>query len=43
MVPYLRPALKAFESRPVQNAAQALQGEVPGLTITRAGGAPVRT
>ena len=31
---------KAFESRPVQNAAQALQGEVPGLTITRAGGAP---
>ena len=31
---------KAFESRPVQNAAQALQGEVPGLTITRTGGAP---
>nr|WP_230327855.1 TonB-dependent receptor [Parabacteroides distasonis] len=31
---------KAFESRPIQNAAQALQGEVPGLTITRAGGAP---
>ena len=31
---------KAFASRPVQNAAQALQGEVPGLTITRSGGAP---
>ena len=31
---------KAFESRPVQNAASALQGEIPGLTITRSGGAP---
>ena len=31
---------KAFEARPVQNAAAALQGEVPGLTITRSGGAP---
>ena len=31
---------KAFESRPIQNAAAALQGEVPGLTITRSGGAP---
>ena len=34
---------KAFESRPVQNAAQALQGEVPGLTITRAEALRVRT
>lgn len=31
---------KAFESRPVLNAANALQGEVPGLTIIRSGGAP---
>ncbi len=29
---------KAFEARPVQNAVTALQGEVPGLTITRSGG-----
>ena len=33
---------KAFESRPVQNAAQALQGEVPGLTITRTGGSATK-
>lgn len=32
---------KAFESRPIQNAAQALQGEVPGLTITQIGRAHV--
>ena len=31
---------KTFASRPIQNAASALQGEVPGLTITRTGGAP---
>ena len=31
---------KTFASRPIQNAASALQGEVPGLTITRSGGAP---
>lgn len=29
---------KAFEARPVQNAVTALQGEIPGLTITRSGG-----
>ena len=29
-----------FQSRPVQNAANALQGYVPGLTITRTSGAP---
>lgn len=31
---------KVFDSRPVQNAAMALQGEMPGVTITRSGGAP---
>ena len=31
---------KAFQSRPVQNAANALMGEVPGLTVIRTGGAP---
>lgn len=31
---------KVFGSRPVQNAAMALQGEVPGVTITRSGGVP---
>ncbi|MDD4532477.1 MAG: SusC/RagA family TonB-linked outer membrane protein [Bacilli bacterium] len=31
---------KTFESRPVQNASSALQGEMPGLTITRKGGTP---
>jgi len=31
---------KAFQSRPVNNAAEALQGQVPGLTIVRSGGAP---
>lgn len=31
---------KAFQSRPVQNAASALQGEVPGLTIIRTSGEP---
>ncbi|WP_198139841.1 TonB-dependent receptor [Pedobacter sp. BAL39] len=31
---------KTFESRPVRNAAIALQGAAPGLTITRNGGAP---
>lgn len=31
---------KTFTSRPIQNAASALQGEIPGLTITRSGGAP---
>lgn len=32
---------KTFEARPVQNAVTALQGEVPGLTISRSnGGAP---
>ena len=36
----LRPTQKRLSRRPVQNAAQALQGEVPGLTITRTGGAP---
>lgn len=34
---------KVFESRPVQNAAMALQGEVAGVTITRPGGAPGST
>ncbi|WP_321289471.1 TonB-dependent receptor plug domain-containing protein [uncultured Sunxiuqinia sp.] len=31
---------KTFQSRPVQNAANALQGEIPGLTVIRTGGAP---
>lgn len=31
---------KVFQSRPVLNTANALQGEVPGLTIIRNGGAP---
>ena len=31
---------RAFESRPVRNAANALQGQVPGLTVVRNGGAP---
>ncbi|MFV0420340.1 MAG: SusC/RagA family TonB-linked outer membrane protein [Dysgonomonas sp.] len=31
---------KVFQSRPVQNAANALQGEVPGLTVIRSSGAP---
>lgn len=31
---------KVFQSRPVLNTASALQGEVPGLTIIRNGGAP---
>ncbi len=31
---------RTFESRPVANATSALQGEVPGLTIIRGGGAP---
>lgn len=31
---------KTFESRPVQNAASALQGEMPGLTVIRTSGAP---
>lgn len=31
---------KAFEARPVRNAANALQGVVPGLTVVRNGGAP---
>lgn len=29
-----------FEARPVRNAATALQGAVPGLTVTRPNGAP---
>lgn len=29
-----------FQSRPVQNAANALQGQIPGLNITRTSGAP---
>jgi len=29
-----------FQSRPVQNAKAALQGEVPGLTVIRTSGAP---
>ena len=32
-----------FQSRPVQNATTALQGQVPGLTITRSSGAPGST
>lgn len=31
---------KVFQSRPIQNAASALQGEVPGLTVIRTSGAP---
>ncbi len=31
---------KAFQSRPVNNAANALQGQAPGLTVIRTGGAP---
>ncbi|MDR0699791.1 MAG: TonB-dependent receptor [Tannerella sp.] len=31
---------QTFRSRPVQNAANALQGEVPGLTVIRTSGAP---
>ncbi|GAA4317772.1 TonB-dependent receptor [Mucilaginibacter gynuensis] len=31
---------KTFEARPVRNAANALQGVIPGLTVTRNGGAP---
>ncbi|WP_282039891.1 TonB-dependent receptor [Saccharicrinis aurantiacus] len=31
---------EAFEDRPVQNATQALQGQVPGLNISQVGGAP---
>ena len=31
---------KIFESRPIQNAAAALQGEIPGVTITRNSGTP---
>lgn len=31
---------RVFQSRPVLNSASALQGEVPGLTIIRNGGAP---
>lgn len=31
---------KTFQARPVQNAANALMGEVPGLSIIRGGGAP---
>lgn len=31
---------RVFNSRPVQNAANALQGELAGLTVTRSGGAP---
>lgn len=31
---------KAFEARPVHSAANALQGEVAGLTITRSSGVP---
>jgi TonB-linked SusC/RagA family outer membrane protein len=31
---------KTFQSRPIQNAAGALQGEIPGLTIIRPGGEP---
>lgn len=29
-----------FESRPIQNATLALQGEIPGVTITRSSGTP---
>lgn len=31
---------KTFESRPVQNAISALQGEMPGVIVTRNGGTP---
>lgn len=31
---------KTFQSRPVMNAANALQGEVPGLTVIRTSGSP---
>jgi TonB-linked SusC/RagA family outer membrane protein len=31
---------ETFESRPIQNAVSALQGQIPGLTITRSSGAP---
>lgn len=31
---------ETFASRPVQNALSALQGEMPGLTVTRNGGTP---
>ncbi|WP_029906830.1 TonB-dependent receptor [Prevotella sp. 10(H)] len=31
---------KVFQSRPVNNAANALQGEIPGLTVIRTSGAP---
>ena len=31
---------RTFQSRPVQNAASALQGGVPGLTVIRTSGAP---
>lgn len=31
---------KTFQARPVQNAANALMGEVPGLSIIRNGGGP---
>ncbi len=31
---------RTFQSRPVQNAANALQGEMPGLTVIRTSGAP---
>ncbi len=34
---------KAFESRPVQNVAQALQGQVPGLTMSYSGGAELNS
>lgn len=34
---------KTFQSRPVVNAANALQGEIPGLTIIRTGGGPGST
>ncbi len=31
---------KVFQSRPVRNAASALQGEIPGLSVIRTSGAP---
>ncbi len=31
---------KIFEARPIQNAANALMGEVPGLSVIRGSGAP---
>ena len=40
MVPYLRPTRKRLNLVRFRMRPQALQGEVPGLTITRAGGAP---